>query len=479
MGTTTQYYSNGFEIDIRKWSEDVGEIFCYACKNNKNKGPIKGFYAQCRGCDSTYHPSCAERANLNEHGVFLKCCALDPNSENTNSHSVGQLNQDGQTGAESVHEEDSEEEVDELQTQKVDEFTNTQMLEVIRRMLKKDGTNTIAEINRNTNEKTKVITDSLKSLSSRLMSVEEQITELDNRVTVIENSHWNEQQEISENVVSEVKERIYREKNVIMFGVPEFETPQLLQDLLTTMLANAPFQLNNIQYHRIGKTTGDKCRPLKLKLDSLDDAKWMLINQRKFCPDSIRCSNDKTLMQQQVIHNVLNELEDRRKSGENNLLLKYVKGVPTIIVRPESSCSNNSMVESDMNVEPTLDESNQRSSGHSGKQRFNNSNVNTRRDYSTKASYTANHSDVRMPFQNTKKYPQPQLLNPTYNNNSSRHIQQKTSGRGSTIRHVARHSANSTKAAATNFLRKSVGPPHAPQQYAQNFGQTKNHQGRW
>ncbi|KAJ8677423.1 hypothetical protein QAD02_013210 [Eretmocerus hayati] len=97
------------------------------------------------------------------------------------------------------------------------------------------------------------------------------------------------------------------------------------------MLARAPFNSPDIQYHRIGKEAVDIPRPVKLILQTAGDAKWILRNQKKFCSCSIRCASDKTQAQLQRILPIAQRLEERRKEGEQNIAIKYVRGILSII----------------------------------------------------------------------------------------------------------------------------------------------------
>ncbi|KAJ8684510.1 hypothetical protein QAD02_020302 [Eretmocerus hayati] len=67
------------------------------------------------------------------------------------------------------------------------------------------------------------------------------------------------------------RERIYREKNVIIFGVQESNDPLYLSQVINSMLARAPFNPQDIQYYRIGKEAVDKPRPVKLILQTASD----------------------------------------------------------------------------------------------------------------------------------------------------------------------------------------------------------------
>jgi hypothetical protein len=64
-------------------------------------------------------------------------------------------------------------------------------------------------------------------------------------------------------------------------------------------------------------------------------AKEVLRNKNKLInsdlPRSISISDDKTSKQLEYLKNLRTELQLRRDNGEDNITIKYVKGIPSII----------------------------------------------------------------------------------------------------------------------------------------------------
>jgi hypothetical protein len=86
---------------------------------------------------------------------------------------------------------------------------------------------------------------------------------------------------------------------------------------------------------RIGKPNSPNTRPLKVSLSNDLIAKEVLRNKNKLInsdlPRSISISDDKTPKQLEYLKNLRTELQLRRDNGEDNITIKYVKGIPSII----------------------------------------------------------------------------------------------------------------------------------------------------
>lgn len=73
---------------------------------------------------------------------------------------------------------------------------------------------------------------------------------------------------------------------------------------------------------RLAKINKDKNRPIKVILQSDEDALTVLKNKSKISVEGIRVGNDMTKMQQEYFKNELND---------NSKTIKFVKGKPTIV----------------------------------------------------------------------------------------------------------------------------------------------------
>jgi hypothetical protein len=143
-----------------------------------------------------------------------------------------------------------------------------------------------------------------------------------------------------EEVTSEAVERMIRAKNVIIYGVPESSgTAEQGQtkdaaEIRKIISAITPEAIPQ-KIIRIGKPNSSNTRLLKVSLSNDLIAKEVLRNKNKLInsdlPRSISISDDKTPKQLEYLKNLRTELQLRRDNGEDNITIKYVKGIPSII----------------------------------------------------------------------------------------------------------------------------------------------------
>jgi hypothetical protein len=143
-----------------------------------------------------------------------------------------------------------------------------------------------------------------------------------------------------EEVTSEAVERMIRAKNVIIYGVPESSgTAEQGQtkdaaEIRKIISAITPEAIPQ-KIIRIGKPNSSNTRLLKVSLSNDLIAKEVLRNKNKLInsdlPRSISISDDKTPKQLEYLKNLRTELQLRRDNGEDNITIKYVKGISSII----------------------------------------------------------------------------------------------------------------------------------------------------
>lgn len=137
--------------------------------------------------------------------------------------------------------------------------------------------------------------------------------------------------------IAEVTERVKREKNLVLFGLPMQSSPE--QDLSTAknLLNQLAPQHNTTPVcgARIGKGNGTaRPKPFKITLPNREDAIKVLqckhnINKTEF--PHVRIMNDLTPMQSRELSDLRLELARRQSDGEVSITIKYVKGVPKIV----------------------------------------------------------------------------------------------------------------------------------------------------
>lgn len=141
-----------------------------------------------------------------------------------------------------------------------------------------------------------------------------------------------------EEIIIELNERNQRSKNILISGIPESisNDPKERQvydktalcNILKTIYTSCP-EPNKI--FRIGKYNPDKTRLIKACFECKDTAKQILRSKPNVKNNDIKIFSDQTPQQQAYFKVLKSELECRIKNGEENLSIKYVKGVPKII----------------------------------------------------------------------------------------------------------------------------------------------------
>lgn len=144
----------------------------------------------------------------------------------------------------------------------------------------------------------------------------------------------------------EIQDRLQREKNIIMIGIPETHNvdPNLRKmhdieeanKLLKIAYQECP---TPVRAQRLGKYDANKPRLLKIVFQESDIPKYLLKNKAKL-PSTVRIYSDQTATQRSYLQNIRDELKRRVENGETNLKIKYVKGIPTIIKNNSTTSKN-------------------------------------------------------------------------------------------------------------------------------------------
>lgn len=96
---------------------------------------------------------------------------------------------------------------------------------------------------------------------------------------------------------------------------------------------------------RMGKPNQNSTRPRPLKVifTSPSDALAVLRNKKHLPPEygHISIYDDKTIRQQEYFKKQKAILEQRKKNGETNLIIRFVKGIPVIDQKPSSNPPKN------------------------------------------------------------------------------------------------------------------------------------------
>lgn len=142
-----------------------------------------------------------------------------------------------------------------------------------------------------------------------------------------------------EEVVQELAEHQAKSKNIIIFNLteladsdPHSDELKRVQDILNDVPHpnTGPAVLSVIRMGRVKRT--DTIRPLKVMLSSSDNVLSVLRLKAHFTKKKdISIAPDRTLKQRNHMKSLVDELEKRRSKGEDNLIIRYRNGIPTII----------------------------------------------------------------------------------------------------------------------------------------------------
>lgn len=152
----------------------------------------------------------------------------------------------------------------------------------------------------------------------------------------------------AENVFKEMHERTTRAKNIIIHKVPESSAGDVNirinhdKSAVTEILNSIEIDAGEFKSVRLGKPGGG-ARPLRVSFVSSDMARNCLRNRRKLVETSSNCriSADMTWSQRNHIKQLHQELDRRKQQGENDLVIRYSQGIPSITKEKRNSKNDN------------------------------------------------------------------------------------------------------------------------------------------
>jgi hypothetical protein len=173
--------------------------------------------------------------------------------------------------------------------------------------------------------------------TAKISSQEKEIALLTQRLDSVERSpNGNSTLQVC-NALAELAERTERAKNIIMFNVPELNTTgpsyiseekKQIDDIISE--SEIPLTHNIIRFQRLGQRNEKKIRPIKITLNSSDDAKSLIYGKKKF-PPNIKIKQDYTIMQRNHLRELWSEVESRKGKGEDNISIKFFNDTPRIV----------------------------------------------------------------------------------------------------------------------------------------------------
>jgi len=184
------------------------------------------------------------------------------------------------------------------------------------------------------------------------------IADLNKRVQTLEiasNSHTTPMADIIPTLLQEISERDRLSRNIIIRGIPESSSDILAERISSDSLKISetiqpyfPSLPTNLKFIRLGKSSNRGARPLKVFLSSKEVALKVITDYNNGVKDlpiastdhRISVVRDRTLRERELIRSVYADLENRRKNGETNIMVKYRDGLPCIVlIFPPSQAS--------------------------------------------------------------------------------------------------------------------------------------------
>lgn len=98
--------------------------------------------------------------------------------------------------------------------------------------------------------------------------------------------------------------------------------------VITSLYENCPKPIKSI---RLGKYIPTKNRPIKVCFDDTHTPRFLLRNKIKL-HENIQIYADQTPTQKQYWQSMKEELQTRTNNGEKDLIMKYIRGVPRIVI---------------------------------------------------------------------------------------------------------------------------------------------------
>lgn len=185
--------------------------------------------------------------------------------------------------------------------------------------------------------------DDLASLKSVIVSLQDEVKALKN--TIRESTPCDNVSSIqAEMIIQEIQEREKRKNNIIIYGSRESncDSNKKQIDLDTVLIKEMCDELklsdDDLKVFRLGRfdpTKTDSKRPIRVTFSNESRVVSVLrgLSKLRKVPSfsNVSIYRDRTPMQAQLHKDMKAKLVQRLDDGETNLVIKYVKGVPSIV----------------------------------------------------------------------------------------------------------------------------------------------------
>lgn len=177
----------------------------------------------------------------------------------------------------------------------------------------------------------------LSEIKSLLLDLKCSIDNINERLLHLEsniNSSSPLSADIYEDLVAETIDRINRTKNIVVVGVPEtIDNTEVVDNIKSVCGAG---NVSVVKAYRVGKKQVNKPRLVKIELLSSRDA-FQILKDKNRLKDSVHSNyiikRDETPRQRDYLKSLRSELDKRLREGEQNLTIKYIRGIPKIVGR--------------------------------------------------------------------------------------------------------------------------------------------------
>lgn len=172
--------------------------------------------------------------------------------------------------------------------------------------------------------------DEVLEINKKLIEENKKLREM------IENGNSSNETNVN-NIVQEIHERQFRATNIIITNIQESAEKNHLRraeedtNNVKRILGDFSSEVTIKKTFRLGKYDNNKNRPLKVVLNSSDEALYILRNKNSIKQPNINIFGDQTRMQRDYYLSVKNKLSEMVSQGINNKTIKYINNIPTIV----------------------------------------------------------------------------------------------------------------------------------------------------
>ncbi|CAI6376456.1 unnamed protein product [Macrosiphum euphorbiae] len=180
------------------------------------------------------------------------------------------------------------------------------------------------------------LSSQIKKLSDDNASLNGKVSQLELKIKNLEQNALSTPKTTHLDIINEIADRQSRTNNIILFNLPEATDPSKIKpdsERLKLIFNEMELNIEPIRFFRLGNPS-TRARPLKITLNDTENVFNVLRAQSKIRSSDefkeLRFSSDRTLKQREQMSKLRQELETRRSNGENNIIIKYIKGNPVI-----------------------------------------------------------------------------------------------------------------------------------------------------